>query len=47
METLLYNIGEILSGDLNSPRIEEESLVIENAKIKSIGKEPTLSLIHI
>ena len=43
METLLYNIGEMLSGDLNSPRIEEESLVIENEKIKSIGKDPTQS----
>ena len=43
METLLYNIGEMLSGDLNSPRIEEECLVIENEKIKSIGKEPTQS----
>ena len=38
METLLYNIGEMLSGDLNTPRIKEESLVIENEKIKSIGK---------
>ena len=43
METLFYNIGEMLSGDLNSPRIEEDSIVLENGKIKSIGKEPTQS----
>ncbi len=43
METFLYNIGEILTGRLDSPTLDAESLVINNGRIASIGEEPLQS----
>ena len=40
METLLYNIGDMLSGKLESPKINADSIVIDEDRIVSIGKEP-------
>jgi len=40
METLLYNIGDMLSGKLDSPKINADSIVIDEDRIVSIGKEP-------
>lgn len=41
METLLYNIGDMLSGKLDSPKINADRIVIDEGKIVSIGKEPS------
>ena len=43
METLLYNIGDMLSGKFDSPKIKADSLVIDEDRIVSIGKEPSQS----
>ncbi len=43
METLLYNIGDMLSGKLDSPRIKADRIVIDDGRIVSIGKEPSRS----
>ena len=33
METLLYNIGDMLSGKFDSPKIKADSLVIDEDRI--------------
>ena len=43
METVLYNIGDMLSGRFESPTINADSLVIDEGRIVSIGKEPSKS----
>lgn len=43
METILYNVGEMLSGRLDSPTLNADSLVIADGRIVSFEKEPSQS----
>src|SRR5205085_7969562 len=38
MKVLVRNIGQLVSGDIRAPRLDADSLVIENGRIAAIGR---------